>query len=55
MMDFLLELHKMNAQTIQQNALANGETVTPEEVKAKATNQDNARYLQFETPSPNPL
>lgn len=50
MMDFLLELHKMNAQTIQQNALANGETVTPEEVKAKATNQDNARYLQFETP-----
>ncbi len=50
MMEFLSELHKLNTATIIATAKANGENLTDEEVKNKATNQDRAKFLVFETP-----
>ena len=40
----------MNAETIMHNAKLNGETLTEQEIKNRATKQDQAKFLLFETP-----
>ena len=48
--EFLQNLHQFNAESIVQTAQLNGETLTEQEVKNRATKQDQAKFLLFETP-----